>query len=126
MGNIEAVNTVLGEIGAGEVPDLLAFNKSDLAPLEAKRLVERSPGSVAFSAATGDDVDLLVRTIGDRVRALTRVVELVIPYERGDLLAAVHRGGEVLSERPGEGGMYIRGRFDEATVGRLQEFVTNA
>jgi len=126
VGNIDAVKAVLEEIGAGDVPDMLAFNKSDVAPLEAKRLVERHPGSVAFSAVTGDDVDVLVRTIGDRVRALTRVVELVIPYERGDLLAAVHRGGEVLSERAGEGGMYIRGRFDEATVGRLQEFVTNA
>ena len=126
VGNIDAVKAVLEEIGAGDVPDMLAFNKSDVAPLEAKRLVERHPGSVAFSAVTGDDVDVLVRTIGDRVRALTQVVELVIPYERGDLLAAVHRGGEVLSERAGEGGMYIRGRFDEATVGRLQEFVTNA
>jgi GTP-binding protein HflX len=125
LGNIDAVAAVLGDIGAGDVPQLLAFNKSDLAPLAAKRLVERFPGSVAFSAVTGDDVDLLVRTVSDRVRALTHVIELVIPYERGDLLAAVHRSGEVLSESPGEGGMYIRGRFDEATVGRLHEFVTN-
>ncbi len=125
VGNVDAVHAVLGDIGAGEVPQLLAFNKADVAPVAAVRLVERYPGSVAFSAATGDDVDLLVRTVGDRVRALTHLVELVIPYERGDLLAAVHRGGEVLSESPGEGGMYIRGRFDEATVGRLHEFVTN-
>jgi GTP-binding protein HflX len=125
LGNIDAVGSVLGEIGAGDVPMMLAFNKSDLAPLPAKRLVERFPGSVAFSAATGEDVDELVRAVSQRVRELTQVVELVIPYERGDLLAAVHRAGEVLSERPGEGGMYIRGRFDEATVGRLQEFVTN-
>ena len=125
LGNIDAVTSVLGEIGAGDVPQMLAFNKSDLEPIAAKRLVERYPGSVAFSAATGEDVDDLVRTVSNRVRELTRVVELVIPYERGDLLAAVHRGGEVLSESPGEGGMYIRGRFDEATVGRLHEFVTN-
>ena len=125
-GNIEAVRSVLGEIGAADVPELMAFNKADLAPAAAERLVDRWPGSVAFSATTGDGVDVLVRTVGDRLRALTRVVELVIPYERGDLLAAVHRGGEVLSESPGEGGMYIRGRFDEATVGRLGEFVTNA
>ena len=125
-GNIEAVRTVLGEIDAADVPELMAFNKADLAPQAAERLVDRWPGSVAFSATTGDDVDVLVGTIGDRLRALTRVVELVIPYERGDLLAAVHRGGEVLSESPGEGGMYIRGRFDEATVGRLHDFVTNA
>ena len=125
-GNIEAVRSVLDEIGAADVPELMAFNKSDLDPVAAERLVERWPGSVAFSAATGDNVDLLVRRVGDRLRELTHVVELVIPYERGDLLAAVHRGGEVLSESPGEGGMYIRGRFDEATVGRLHDFVTNA
>lgn len=125
-GNIEAVRSVLDEIGAAYVPELMAFNKSDLATEAAERLVERWPGSVSFSAATGENVDLLVRRVGDRLRALTRVVELVIPYERGDLLAAVHRGGEVLSESPGEGGMYIRGRFDEATVGRLHDFVTNA
>jgi 50S ribosomal subunit-associated GTPase HflX len=39
-GNIRAVREVLEEIGAGEVPELLAFNKSDLAPATAVRLVE--------------------------------------------------------------------------------------
>ncbi|HEY8545251.1 MAG TPA: GTPase HflX [Acidimicrobiales bacterium] len=125
VGNIDAVRSVLDEIGAADVPEMMAFNKADLAPDEAKRLVERYPGSVAFSAATGEGVDVLVRSLGDRLRALTKVVELVVPYDRGDVLAAVHRGGEVLSESPGEGGMYIRGRFDEATLGRLQEFVTD-
>jgi hypothetical protein len=48
---------------------------------------------------------------------------MVIPYERGDVLAAAHRSGEVLRESPGEGGMHIRGRFDDATVGRFAEFV---
>ncbi len=44
-GQIEAVRTVLAEIGAGEVPELLAFNKADVTP-EAKRLADRYPGSV--------------------------------------------------------------------------------
>ncbi len=122
-GNIRAVREVLGDIGAEQVPELLAFNKSDLAPAEAERLVEAYEGSVALSATTGDGVERLLATIGDRLRSLTPVVELVIPYERGDVLAAAHRAGEVLGESPGEGGMHIRGRFDDVTVGRFREFV---
>jgi GTPase len=122
-GNIRAVREVLEEIGAGQVPELLAFNKSDLAPATAVRLVEGYEGSVALSATTGDGVERLLATVGDRLRSLTSVVELVIPYERGDILAAAHRAGEVLGESPGEGGMHIRGRFDDITVGRFREFV---
>ena len=46
---IDAVRAVLGDIGAGDVPELLAFNKADLAPDEAKRLAERHPGGVVLS-----------------------------------------------------------------------------
>jgi GTP-binding protein HflX len=122
-GNIRAVREVLGEIGAGHVPELLAFNKADLAPVEAARLREAHEGSVALSATTGEGVDLLLATVGDRLRSLTSVVEMVIPFDRGDLLAAAHRAGEVIEEEPGEGGMHVRGRFDDAAVGRFSEFV---
>jgi GTP-binding protein HflX len=122
-GNIHAVRDVLGEIGAGHVPELLAFNKSDLAPDEAERLRAAREGSVALSATTGEGVDRLLATIGDRLRSLTTVVDLLIPFERGDLLAAAHRAGEVLHETAGEGGMHVRGRFDDAAVGRFSEYV---
>jgi len=122
-GNIAAVRDVLGEIGAGAVPELLAFNKADLAPEAAARLATAHEGAVAVSAVTGEGTQRLMATVGDRLRSLTSVVELVIPYDRGDLLAAAHRAGEVLRESPGEGGMHLRGRFDDATVGRFREFV---
>ena len=94
---IDAVRTVLAEIDAQRVPELLVFNKADLAGEEATRLAKLHPGSVAVSARTGAGVELLLQAIGDRLRALANVVELVIPYERGDVLAAVHREGEVVS-----------------------------
>ena len=109
---IDAVREVLEEIDAGRIPELVCFNKLDRAPDAAKRLVERHPGSVAVSALTGDGLDVLLRTIGDRLRALADVVELLIPYERGDLLAAVHREGEVASESHEEGGIRVRARLD--------------
>jgi GTP-binding protein HflX len=78
---------------------------------------------VALSATTGEGIELLLATIGDRLRSVMTVVELVIPFERGDLLAAAHRAGEVLHEAAGEGGMHVRGRFDDAVVGQFSEFV---
>ncbi|HEX5367699.1 MAG TPA: GTPase HflX [Acidimicrobiales bacterium] len=122
-GNMGAVRAVLGEIGAGTVPELVVFNKADQAPGEAKRLVAAHEGSVAISAALGEGTDLLLATMGDRLRSLTTVVELVIPFDRGDLLAAAHRAGAVLEEEVGEGGMRLRGRFDDASVGRFREYV---
>ena len=119
---IDAVRDVLGEIGANALPELLAVNKADLDPARAAQLVDRNPGSVAISATTGDGVDELLRTISDRLRALTDVVELVVPYERGDVLAAVHREGEVLVEHAGDDAMRLRVRLDEAAAGRFKEF----
>jgi GTP-binding protein HflX len=118
---MRAVTEVLGEIGADAVPQLLVFNKSDRAPLAAGRFVDRYPGSVALSALTGDGTRELLRAVGDRLRALTDVVEMVIPYERGDLMATVHREGEVLSESHEEGGVRIRARLDDAGKSRLRE-----
>jgi GTP-binding protein HflX len=117
--HIAAVQDVLAEIGADEVPQLLAFNKRDRAPQAADRLVARHPGAVALSARTGEGTELLLQAIGDRLRAVTEVVELLIPYDRGDLLAAVHREGEVVSESHTEGGVEVRARLDAAGKARL-------
>jgi GTPase len=122
-GNIRAVRDVLAEIGVDRVPELLAFNKADLAPDEAQRLCAVHEGSVALSATTGEGIDRLLGTIGDRLRSLTTLVELIIPFERGDLMAEAHRAGEVLDEAPGEGGMHVKGRFDDAALGRFADFV---
>ena len=47
---------------------------------------------------TGEGIDDLLQAIGDRLRSLTNVVELFVPFDRGDVLASVHREGEVLVE----------------------------
>ena len=119
---IDAVHEVLAEIGADRLPELVAFNKADIAPPETKALLERYPGSVLFSAVTGDGVDTLLQTLADRLRALDTVVELVIPYARGDVVAAVHREGEVLAESHEEEGTRIRARLDDAGASRFREF----
>jgi GTP-binding protein HflX len=120
---IEAVRVVLGEIGADAVPELLVFNKADLAPDAAKQLMTDHVGSVEISAVTGEGIELFLRTLADRLRAVSKIVELLIPYERGDMLAAVHREGEVVSTAEEIVGMRVRARLSEASTGRLSEFV---
>jgi GTP-binding protein HflX len=122
-GQIAAVREVLAEIGGDDVPELLVFNKADIAPATAKELAVDHPGSVAVSAVTGEGIDAFLRVLGDRLRALTQVVELLIPYDRGDVIASVHREGEVVSTTEGERGLVVRARLAEASAGRLAEFV---
>jgi GTP-binding protein HflX len=124
-GQILAVREVLTDIGAGDVPELLVFNKVDMASDVAEELVASHPGSVAISAVTGAGIDDLLRTIGDRMRAISVVVELLIPYDRGDIVASVHREGEVVSTANEENGMRIRARLGDASTGRLSQFVVD-
>jgi GTP-binding protein HflX len=125
-GNIEAVHTVLREIDAGDVPQLLAFNKADLDPETAAVLAKRYPGSIAFSARTGEGVDELLDALSTHLRAMQPVVELHIPYERGDVLAAVHREGEVLVETHGDQGTVVQARLDAASRAQFVEFEAGA
>jgi len=125
-GQIAAVREVLAEIDAAEVPELLVFNKSDLAPIEAKQLAADHVGSVALSAVSGDGIDVFLRTLADRLRAITKIVELEIPYDRGDVIASVHREGEVVSTTETESGLRVRARLSEASAGRLADFVVSS
>jgi len=123
---VDAVREVLTEINADEVPELIVLNKSDLAPDAVDELLRDYEGSVAVSALTGEGLEELLRTIGDRMRSITTVTELVIPFDRGDVLAAVHREGEVVLTEETEGGMRIRARLSSASAGRLREFVVTS
>tara|TARA_B100000902_G_C27113525_1_gene814885 strand:- start:54 stop:584 length:531 start_codon:yes stop_codon:yes gene_type:complete len=123
-GQMAAVRSVLREIGAGDVPELIAFNKSDQVKDDGMdHLLRRNEGSFAFSARTGEGIEILLSSIGDRLRSLTEVVELVIPWSRGDIVAAVHREGEVLMEQHEEDGTRIQARLDEISQDLLAEFI---
>ncbi len=122
-GEMTAVRKVLGEIDALGVPEMLVFNKCDAAPTAAKQLVEDHEGSVAISALTGEGTKEFLQALGDRLRALATVYELLIPYERGDVLASVHREGEVVSMSNEVDGIRIRARLGGPSAGRLDPFV---
>ncbi|MDQ2827111.1 MAG: GTPase HflX [Actinomycetota bacterium] len=136
VAHMDAVRTVLRAIGADDVPELVVFNKADLldrppsadpddddaAADRVRRLIERHPGSVLMSAVDGHGVDELLAAIGDRLRELANIVELVVPYDRGDVIAAVHRQGEVVSECHDPEATRLWARIRPEDVGRFAEF----
>ena len=67
-----------------------------------------------------------VNTVADRLRSIGSIIELLVPYERGDVVAAVHREGEVVSTSNEADGLRIRARLEGASAGRLAEFVVSA
>ena len=119
---IAAVRSVLHDIGADGVPEVLAFNKAD-ASTELAVLRRHHPGATFVSAHTGAGLDELLAAVSDKIRVLTTVCELLVPFDRGDVMAAVHREGEVLVERAGEGGMRYTARLERASVSRLSAYV---
>ncbi len=121
---VEAVRAVLREIGAAGRPELLVVNKVDLAdPSAVDELVSTHEEAIAVSAATGEGVEKLEQAIADRMRALNPVVELAVPYDRGDVVAALHREGAVLVEVHGDRETRVRARIPESDVSRFREFV---
>ena len=123
--HIDVVRAVLREIGAGDIDELIAFNKSDATDRgTVRQLLAHYEGSHAISANSGDGVTELLLAVGDRLRHLTEVTELRIPYSRGDALAAVHREGEVLTETHDEDGTVVHARLDEVSRSVFAEFVT--
>jgi GTP-binding protein HflX len=120
---VDAVRAVLAEIGAAAIPELMVFNKADLAPGRARELAEGHPGSVVVSASRGDGVDELLAAVAQRLRSSNRVVLLSIPYERGDVLAALHREGEVLESHEADGATVVKVTLPASAVSRFLPYI---
>ena len=104
-GQIAAVRTVLAEIDAGSVPELLVLNKADLAD-EGTILALRGshPGAVVVSARTGEGVEELRAVLAERLPRPEVAVTALVPYGRGDLVDRIHKTGQIDSlEHTGEG-----------------------
>jgi GTP-binding protein HflX len=119
---IEAVRIVLNDIGAGEVPELMVFNKADVEPSWTAELVARHEGSLAVSALTGMGMDRLVETVGDRLRSGDRIVSLRLPVERGDLIAAAHREGDVVAQENEDDFVILHVVLDDVGSARFAEW----
>ena len=96
---IRAVRQVIAEIGGGDIPEIIAINKVDIAsPDVVMEILRKEPSSYAFSVRSGFGVDGLVHAIEKSLPHPAVEISTVIPYHRGDLVSAIHETGEILSE----------------------------
>ena len=119
---IAAVHEVLGTIGADHVPELLVFNKADVPGSRARDLANLYPGSVFVSALTGENLDAVITAIGERLRIEDRTITVRFPLDRGDLVAAAHREGDVLETTVEENAMVLRIALDPVGAARFGEW----
>ena len=116
-----AVEEVLDEIGAHDVPRLLVLNKVDLLDDEDRHaLARRHPAAVLVSARTGEGVDDLRGRLLATARARWERVELEVPYARGDVISAVYAQGRDVTQDAGPDGTTIRALMPPAAAGRVR------
>ena len=120
-GQIAAVRHVFADIpGAMDVPEVIVLNKADLAdPAAIARLRSREPGAIVVSARTGEGIDELQALIADQLPRPGVSVDVVIPYDRGDLVNRVHLHGEIEAEEHTAAGTALRGRVDANLAAEL-------
>ena len=116
------VQTVLDELGAGDKPRLVAFNKSDLldpAARDAAVSAQAIPGAVFVSGLTGYGMETLRAEIGARLASLWVDVDVHLPYAAGELLARVRERGAIELEY-GERDVHVWGRVAPSLAGELE------
>ena len=97
---IDAVNTVLMEIGAAEKPVLMVFNKIDRLTSPVPALMrEKYPHAVSISAKTGEGIAPLLAELGTQLRPVREFLDLRVPLEKASVIARIHAVGQVVSSR---------------------------
>jgi len=124
-GQIAAVREVLEEIGAEQIPELLVVNKADtFTKNQRSRFANLYPDAVLISALEHSGLDDLLEAIGEALAINTITLSLTVPYERGDVVAAAHRVGEVIEEKHDDLGTILDVRVPTRTMDLFREFVS--
>ncbi len=121
-GQIKAVREVINEIGGGDIPEIIAINKADVAlPEVLMQLLREEQNSFAFSARTGFGLDTLIKAIETSLPKPRIEITATIPFSRGDLVSAIHERGEIISETYSESGTLIHAFVDGTIARKLEE-----
>ena len=122
QGQISAVREVINEIGGGDIPEIIAINKSDVAlPEVLMQLLREEPNSFAFSARTGFGLETLLKAIETSLPKPRIEITATIPFSRGYLVSAIHERCEIISESYSEDGTIIHAFVDGSISRKLEE-----
>ena len=118
---IRAVRLVIDEIGGKDIPEIIAINKVDVAdPEVVMEILRKEPNSYAFSVRTGFGIERLLHAIESSLPRPSVEINVVIPYDRGDLVHAIHESGEIFSEQYLEEGTSIHALVNGGLAQRIE------
>jgi GTP-binding protein HflX len=119
---MQAVDEVLEEIGAGDKPRLLVFNKIDLLSTDERRESELDhPEAVLVSAQEGEGLDDLRERIEAAFEETLTEVELLIPYSEGGRLHELHEVAGDLERTDREDGVLVHAKVPSAEMHRFSD-----
>ena len=96
---IRAVREVIREIGGSEIMEIIAINKADIAPPEKiMEILRKESNAYAISARTGYGLENFIKAIEVALPKPKVEINAIIPFNRGDLVSAIHEQGEIISE----------------------------
>lgn len=121
-GQITAVRQVINELGGGDIPEIIAINKADVAAPEIlMQILREESQAFAISARTGFGMATLLKAIETSLPRPRVEIRITIPFSRGDLVSAIHNRGEILSENYSEDGTIIHAMVDSDVKKRIEE-----
>lgn len=117
---IDVTNKVINQIGAGSKEKIMAYNKMDIAT--EKPLDVSESEAVYISALTGDNMDLLISKIKEKIFADRVHAKLLIPYDKGSITSYLCENSEIISTEYTESGTLIEGYFSSEDYGRYEKY----
>ena len=122
---IRTVRDVIGEADASDIPEQIVFNKSDLIDDNTRLLLRGlEPSAIFASARTGEGIDEVLQVIADRIPTPDVPLDLLVPYERGDVVASLHDKAVVDSTQYEETGTRLHVRVKKADLPQFEEFIS--
>ncbi len=120
---LQTVRDVIGDVGGRDIPEIVVFNKADLVD-DDERLVLRglAPGAHFVSSRTGEGIAELRAEIERRLPMPAVEVRALVPYDRGDLISAVHESGVLVSAEHEEEGTAVHAHVSERLAAELAPF----
>ena len=122
-GQIATVRNVIGEVGARDIPELIVFNKIDLAD-STQRMALRGmePRSIGVSARTGEGMEELMQIIASLLPEPNVEIAALIPYDRGDLVSRLHLNSRIMVLDYREGGTFVRAMVKPEMAAELSDY----
>jgi GTP-binding protein HflX len=122
---IDAVNSVLHEIGADDLPMELVVNKIDAVdPMHRRRLANRYPDALQVSAVTGEGLDALRARVAERFAERFQAVRLLIPYDEGGKLNELYALGTPIEQREDtDEGVLVVARLPRREIRRFAPYL---